>query len=76
MKHNELMLNMSMEFDITDELDQSYMKYIVDNDIPTDQWLDVDKCNVCEEVDHEFHDTTEMIGAGVGVICNSCLRDL
>jgi hypothetical protein len=70
------MLNMSMEFDITDELDQSYMKYIVDNDIPEEQWLDVDKCPICEEVNHDFIDTSTMINGGVGAICEQCLIDL
>jgi hypothetical protein len=67
MKHNELMLNMSMEFD---------MKYIVDNEIPEEQWLDVDKCPICDEVNHDFIDTSTMINGGVGAICEQCLIDL
>jgi hypothetical protein len=74
--HKEIMEKLSKEFDITCELEQSYIKYIVDNDIPESQWLDVDKCPICGEVNHDFIDTSTMINGGVGAICMQCLEDL
>ena len=60
------------------EIIKKYTDYIVEHQLPINLWLDVDTCAIesCGKVDHEFHSTEGMINGGVGVICNSCLRDL
>jgi hypothetical protein len=74
------MLHVTKGFDLRLQASQDVIKdtvdYIYENELPTELIDDVDYCDNCGEIDHEFHDTTEMIGAGIGVICNSCLRDL
>ena len=82
MNHNELMLHVTSGFDLRLQASQDVIKdtvdYIYENELPMELWDDVDYCanEDCGKVDHEFHSTEGMIDGGIGVICNSCLRDL
>jgi hypothetical protein len=73
------MLHVTKGFDLRLQASQDVIKdtvdYIYENELPMELIDDVDYCDNCGEIDHEFTDTEGMIDLGIGVICNSCLRD-
>lgn len=76
-QENVVKQELTKTYDSQETIDK-FAEYIVEHDLPINQWLDVDTCDKedCGRIDHEFIDTEGMVNGGIGVICMSCYIDM